>query len=150
MPIHCSGVAEVQHATTGKIHKIHSDELHWERTPTNDRSMGPEWCNYAVVHHSELGELSWNVFEYPEGAEISRETRVGLNRVILDFSYGLEDESPDALEARDQRIDEMVEWFHSNYEDPANHMPYESAEGGYQWIWGGPYDASDVLQDEFS
>jgi len=29
-------------------------------------------------------------------------------------------------------------------------MPYESAEGGYQWIWGGPYDAHEQIGDQFS
>lgn len=43
----------------------------------------------------------------------------------------------------------MVEWFHSNYEDPADQTPYETAEGGYQWIWGGPYDASEEIEGMF-
>jgi hypothetical protein len=43
----------------------------------------------------------------------------------------------------------MVDWFHQHYEDPANRTPYESAEGGYQWIWGGPHDASQELGDKF-
>jgi hypothetical protein len=43
----------------------------------------------------------------------------------------------------------MVEWFFMNYEDPANSTPYESAEGGYQYIWGGPYDANDEIGSKF-
>jgi hypothetical protein len=43
------------------------------------------------------------------------------------------------------KIETMVEWFFENYEDPANMTPYESAEGGYQYIWGGPYDANDQI-----
>jgi hypothetical protein len=27
--------------------------------------------------------------------------------------------------------------------------PYESAEGGYQYIWGGPYNARVALESEF-
>lgn len=42
------------------------------------------------------------------------------------------------------------QWFHENYEDPAVRMPYSSAEGGYQWIWGGPYDAREQIGDQFS
>lgn len=48
------------------------------------------------------------------------------------------------------KVEAMVEWFHENYEDPANRTPYESAEGGYQWIWGGPYDAREQISDHFS
>src|SRR5262245_34602401 len=43
----------------------------------------------------------------------------------------------------------MVRWFHENFENPAESLPYESAEGGYQWIWGGPYDAREQLFDKF-
>jgi hypothetical protein len=43
----------------------------------------------------------------------------------------------------------MLEWFYQNFEDPAESTPHESAEGGYQWIWGGPYDATDELYSKF-
>ena len=44
----------------------------------------------------------------------------------------------------------MKHWFHQNYTDPVENTPYESSEGGYQYIWGGPYDASEQLADNFS
>lgn len=44
----------------------------------------------------------------------------------------------------------LRKWFFENYEDPVESTPYDSEEGGYQFIWGGPYDARDELQDEFS
>ena len=50
---------------------------------------------------------------------------------------------------RKAQIEVMKAWFYQNFEDPAKTTPYESAEGGYQWIWGGPYDAFDVLGTEF-
>ena len=46
-----------------------------------------------------------------------------------------------ASKARKREL--MIEWFNQNFEDPAERTPYESAEGGYQWIWGGPYDARE-------
>ncbi len=49
----------------------------------------------------------------------------------------------------EEQIEEMEEWFRSRFEDPAMRTPYESAEGGYQWIWGGPYDAREQLESEF-
>lgn len=68
------------------------------------------------------------------------------------------DEDPDAfytaeevrgLDSNSQkRIMEV--WFRNSYEDPAERTPYESREGGYQWIWGGPYDALEELESEFS
>src|SRR6202034_3947737 len=41
-------------------------------------------------------------------------------------------------------------WFRQNYSDPVDVCPYESAEGGYQFIWGGPYEPMDELFTEFS
>lgn len=50
---------------------------------------------------------------------------------------------------RQTQLDVMESWFYENYEDPAERTPYESAEGGYIWIWGGPYDAREELESEF-
>lgn len=49
----------------------------------------------------------------------------------------------------DENIERMVEWFRANFEDPANSLPYESKEGGYQWLFGGPYDAGEELSSAF-
>jgi hypothetical protein len=48
------------------------------------------------------------------------------------------------------QLEVMEAWFRQNFEDPAQQTPYESAEGGYQYIWGGPYDAKEELTHEFS
>ena len=50
---------------------------------------------------------------------------------------------------RDKQIEVMRTWFSQNFEDPAERTPYESREGGYIWIWGGPYDAGEELGAEF-
>lgn len=50
----------------------------------------------------------------------------------------------------DDIVKVIVEWFFQNFENPANHTPYESAEGGYQYIWGGPYEANDELDMAFA
>jgi hypothetical protein len=48
-----------------------------------------------------------------------------------------------------KKIDAMVQWFGGHFEDPVERLPYITAEGGYQWIYGGPYDASEEIQGEF-
>lgn len=50
---------------------------------------------------------------------------------------------------RDTQLEVMEHWFRELFEDPAERTPYESAEGGYIWIWGGPYDAREELATEF-
>ena len=52
------------------------------------------------------------------------------------------------MNASEQR-NVMREWFFDNYEDPAQSLPYESREGGYIWIDGGPYDAHEELYQKF-
>jgi hypothetical protein len=43
----------------------------------------------------------------------------------------------------------MLHWFHRNFEDPAQETPWNGEEGGYLYIWGGPYGADGVLHEEF-
>jgi hypothetical protein len=43
----------------------------------------------------------------------------------------------------------MVQWFHQNFEDPAERTSYVTAEGGYLWNHGGPHDATEQLFDMF-
>lgn len=50
----------------------------------------------------------------------------------------------------DQQIELMKNWFSENYEDPAQSTPFSSDEGGYVYIWGGPFDAYDELYSHFS
>jgi len=45
--------------------------------------------------------------------------------------------------------EELIEWFLEHYEDPAEHTPYESKEGGYIYIFGGPCDAREELEQYF-
>jgi hypothetical protein len=51
---------------------------------------------------------------------------------------------------RERQIELMRDWFRARYCDPAHETPYESREGGYIWIWGGPYYADEELQGRFS
>jgi len=43
----------------------------------------------------------------------------------------------------------MRQWFFEHYEDPIESTPYDSEEGGYLYIWGGPYNAREELDSEF-
>ncbi|MCE4223631.1 hypothetical protein HCU64_07705 [Methylobacterium sp. C25] len=50
---------------------------------------------------------------------------------------------------RARQTEAIVEWFGQNFEDPAHSTPYNSEEGGYLYIWGGPYDTSEEILDRF-
>ncbi|TVM15796.1 hypothetical protein DPQ33_13915 [Oceanidesulfovibrio indonesiensis] len=49
----------------------------------------------------------------------------------------------------EEQIEVMRYWFKKHYENPVDRMPYESKEGGYIYISGGPYDAREELSEEF-
>jgi hypothetical protein len=52
--------------------------------------------------------------------------------------------------SRDHQIIAVRAWFLDRYRDPAHETPYNSREGGYQFIYGGAYDPADVLPDRFA
>jgi hypothetical protein len=51
---------------------------------------------------------------------------------------------------KDIQIEAMRQWFYARFEDPAECTPYDSGEGGYQFIHGGPCDPNDEIQERFS
>ena len=51
--------------------------------------------------------------------------------------------------SKEDQLEVMRNWFFANYEDPTNYCPYDGREGGYAYIYGGPYDASEELQAMF-
>lgn len=168
MIIYVRGAAIIEHRDSGEQFEIYDDELDWEPVGGDDRGMGPETIYEALVEHEELGDLRWTVSEYPVGAENFKGTNVGVHRVVEDFDYGLEhepeidDDDPANLRDRFKNNPDwtkaltkatvakyLVDWFHYFYEDPANETPYNSREGGYLYIKGGPYSAEEELRENF-
>lgn len=50
---------------------------------------------------------------------------------------------------KEDQIELMRSWFLQRFTDPVHNSPYESAEGGYIWIYGGPFSSEEILSDEF-
>lgn len=44
---------------------------------------------------------------------------------------------------------EMEDWFYENYDNPVNFLPDETGEGGYQYLYGGPYELDEILYEQF-
>lgn len=168
MIIYTRGTAKIEHSESKEVFEIYDGELEWEVAGGDERGMGQETIYEAFLNHDDLGDLRWSISEYPEGAENFTDTNVGVHRIVSDFDYGLEhepefdDEEPvglrDRLKAnpewamaltRGALVKLLVEWFHCLYEDPANETPYNTREGGYLYIKGGPYDAEEELRDSF-
>ncbi|WP_155983389.1 hypothetical protein [Nitratireductor aquibiodomus] len=166
--IYARGTAIIEHRDSGEQFEIYDDELDWEPIGGDDSGMGSEEIYEALVEHDELGDLRWTISEYPAGVENFKETNVGVHRVVQDFEYGLEPEpdfhdsdpanlpdrfknNPDWRKALTKAtiVKYLVDWFHYLYWDPANETPYNSREGGYLYIKGGPYSAEEELRGDF-
>lgn len=50
---------------------------------------------------------------------------------------------------REEIVEAIKDWFSENFEDPAQSTPYDGGEGGYQWVWGGPFSAREEIEDAF-
>lgn len=168
MIIYTRGTAKIEHSESKRIFEIDHEELEWEVASSDERGMGQETIYEAFVDHDELSDLRWTISEYPTGSENFTESDAGVHRIVSDFDYGLEHQPefeeqepiglPDRLKAnpqwaaaltRDSMVKLLVQWFHHFYEDPANETPYNSREGGYLYIKGGPYFAEEELRDDF-
>jgi hypothetical protein len=168
MPIKAHGQALVSSATDGTLHDIDAADLEWEVIGSDDRSMGPEVLYRASLEHPELGEIGWVISEYPSEALNHVTPEMNGNLLLEDLVFWYEHEpdedyyesesrllvrfsTKELMEASAERqIEMLVAWFRSRYEDPAQETPYNGREGGYQYIAGGPYDARDELDDNFS
>jgi hypothetical protein len=47
----------------------------------------------------------------------------------------------------EEAVDVIKEWFLSNFDDPAQETSHN--DGEFQYIWGGPYDAREVMEKAF-
>ncbi|WP_282093513.1 hypothetical protein [Epibacterium ulvae] len=157
MRISTAGTAIVRHSETGELFEIEPDEIDWEVVASEERDMGPDRLWSASTSRDELGEIRWEMSEYPEGFLGNLVPDLNGHELVQNFSVSIEHEpdfgGEDFEEGdfdREVASEEMKEWFYANYEDPANSLPHISAEGGYQWIYGGPETPQEALGDNFS
>src|SRR5580700_2917694 len=75
------------------------------------------------------------------------------DEAIMGIGYSMIEDSYDLETLRtappDVQRKTMEDWFRQRFEDPNEGTTYESELGGYLWIWVGPYDADEELQDQF-
>ncbi len=117
MGIYTTGEARIKHKETGIVYNINRDELSWECVNGDKRSMGPEYEYCAELEHDDLGQISWTLYEYPVGAENSRDHDMNGHELIDDFDYGLQ-HSPDFDDWSDYELPEdPYDIFISSYDD---------------------------------
>lgn len=170
MRVECTGTAIIADKNTLAEFKFQADELEWEHIGITFRSMGAEHQYSASIGHETLGLLMWDIWEYPTGIQNMKETDVNGHKLFQDFTYNLvhenetdfeyqiydeSDESEGDITSlnREERIEKMAEWFFFMFEDPQNQTPYamdKESPHNYEYIWGGPYDASEQISENFA
>ena len=88
--IRVSGKAVIKHSETGQIYEIESGSLYFDVVEQHERSAGVEKAHCAVFEHPQLGELTWSLWEYPEGVQSLRETEVGPHELIENIDFRLD------------------------------------------------------------
>ena len=125
------GPVEIHHWAP---HALFADHMAWPTAPLCRRCHDEWHRTLAAAAAKKGGAIFGRGFE--PGAEEFPEADVGPPTACPDIC-GLDDDA--AAEA-------MIAWFRENFEDPAESTPYD---GGYVYIWGGPYEARDELEDAF-
>ena len=67
----------------------------------------------------------------------------------LNSQYPIQNDENTQQNTGQERIASLAKWFHENYQDPVNELPYDKEEHKYIFVYGGPYDANDVLTERF-
>jgi hypothetical protein len=99
-----------------------------------------------------LGRLSERHFAELDAAQETRNSiahRVGGSEVNPTVVLRLAQIARRLASPNYVSVDQMVEWFRSQFMDPASGVPYNSGEGGYIYINGGPYDALEALSEQY-
>ncbi|MES2162900.1 MAG: hypothetical protein V4476_17210 [Pseudomonadota bacterium] len=68
-----------------------------------------------------------------------------------DFDSGPFEPDDDWLASAPEQLQiaAMRRWFLDRYEDPANETPWDGEDKEYVFVWGGPYDPNDEIQERF-
>lgn len=164
MTIAFEGTAILVDMQSFSIVEIEGDEMTLDVWSSTDRQMGPETEYHVAMDHEILGQLKWSIWEYPVGSINLVRPPKGEFRILKDFEFSIvhdrEDEEPEYIWSvdeqtdirtnhADQSIQYMKTWFFQNFWDPANETPYNGREGGYLYVYGGPYNAADELYGHF-
>lgn len=120
-------------------------------TSTEFAKRAKDYLGRDATLEEFLRQVEWlNLSASIQRTRAETRPRTGEPHVTEEMKYFEHEENEEEEEDDDTAsIDEMIEWFYDNFEDPANGVPYESREGGYQYYNGGPHDPLEVLQDEF-
>ena len=155
------GSTKLRSDSSGLSYIISGDRFEWEPWRRIDRDLGPEVIWGFQLDEPDIGRITWTFSEYPTGQAGEVSVDVDGFEVLSSVSVEIEYERSDIAEIEElvdgeviepetvAAIEQMEAWFFSNFGDPSASLPYISSEGGFQWVRGGPVDATEALTDRF-
>lgn len=168
MTITPTGQATIRSKDDGRNYVIQANDLDWNQVGADERQMGLEVQYLGEIEHPVLGRLTWSVWEYPIGMFNDSDYDVNGHTLSANFNFDPQferDEDWDDVEThveqasltddqlralpKEQQKAYLIAWFHSQFWDPVHETPYNGREGGYQYVYGGPYDAREQLEEKF-
>ncbi len=85
----CCGKALIQHKETHETYTIDASQLDWE-SDGDQREMGTETRHRASLEHPCLGDLAFEVWEYPEGVCNGVCHELHGHSLVEEFSYNFD------------------------------------------------------------
>ncbi len=152
-----SGFVSYNCSKCDSAYVLNCDDLDWGAGESHERGMEAETRHSAEYYvncdncNNEIS-LTFNCWEYPVGTEGHKDVESrGIENLKGDCCLDLMKNENEYNESNYEEIStsDIKEWFFENYDDPANLLPYETKEGGYQYIWGGPYELREALNEEY-
>ena len=96
MALQVKGAAILRETNTDREITIQPEELEWD-TEGEERNMGPELHHRGEVSHPELGDLVWEIWEYPVGVFNHEDHDLNGHTLVqnFDFDVTLDEETGD-------------------------------------------------------
>lgn len=168
MTIVPTGHATIRSKDDGQSYVIQASDIEWNQVSANERQMGLEVLYLGEIEHPVLGSLTWSVWEYPIGMFNNSDQDINGHALESNLTFnphfendadwdaiGADEEIADLTDdqlralSKVQQQAYIMAWFHSQFWDPSQETPYDGREGGYQYVYGGPYEAQEELEEKF-
>ncbi len=131
--------------------------LYQKALDINESILGSKHPSTATIYNNlahlyqSMGEYEKALHLYQKALDINESIFSGDHPEVINSQKSLIEINTklNTSESINNIEDEIKSWFFENYDDPANLLPYESKEGGYIYIWGGPYELREVIHERF-
>lgn len=118
---------------------------------SNGQSFLPRYELIDEYKRKSMGETIYiiNFSTFLDLFEIDSKVSQEIEKIEL-FNHNFStSKTNDFYVTYENKKDDIKKWFFENYDDPANLLPYETREGGYQYIWGEPSTTEEIIYNNF-